>query len=403
MRGGEASPAPIRQARMARAVTTAAVAGLALLLGGCFGASAESVPTGSPSLGTPAPTSLPDTELTELATGLDDPSSLRVVPDGTILVTAGTEIIRIGPDHERVTVPHKLTDLSGDGAELLDLALSPTFPASPEFFLCYRTGTEIKVVPMSTDPELSVAQPGTPLLTGLPLPPSGRGGCKIDFGPDGYLYIGTSDGGNPTAPQDLTALGGKILRVDAATQQGPESNPFATRSDPVSKLVYSYGHREIVGLAWHPVTTALYAIDRGPGRQDEINAIVAGGNYGWNPASKSQTSYTTDGVPMTDLAITNVRPAAWNSGDASPGLGPAIFVRGSQWGVLTTDLGVSNTSGPRVLFVHVTGEILGPPVVLDSLNPVGPTRAIAQEDDGSLLVLTATNRPERLLRVTVPS
>ena len=67
----------------------------------------------------------------------------------------------------------------------------------------------------------------------------------------------------------------------------------------------------------------LYAIDRGPGRQDEINVVVAGGNYGWNPASASVTEYQTDGVPMTDLSIANARPAAYNSGDVGQQLGPA--------------------------------------------------------------------------------
>jgi quinoprotein glucose dehydrogenase len=103
---------------------------------------------------------------------------------------------------------------------------------------------------------------------------------RIAFGPDGLLYICTGETFRSGLAQDLNSLGGKILRV---TPEGgiPEDNPF--HGSPV----YSYGHRNPQGLAWHPKSGKLFASEHGPSGEfllfanDEINLITKGGNYGW--------------------------------------------------------------------------------------------------------------------------
>ncbi len=346
---------------------------------------------------------MPSTTRTVIAEGLGPATALEIAPDDTMLVTVGSEILSITPAGTRSTLRHDLTDVATSGAGLLDLALAPGFPATPEIYLCYRTDTDIRVVSMTTDRELTSARSGLALLTGLPLPRPGEVGCHIEFGPDAHLYIGTSDGGDPRAPQALESSGGKILRLDVASRRAPADNPFIDRSDPITQLVYSYGHRDITGLAWHPNSATMYAIDRGPNRENEVDVIVPGGNYGWDPASRSTSNYQTDGVPMTDLSISGARPAAWNSGTDSPGLGPALFVAGSQWGSLSCDLVISNTAGPRVLFLSVTGEVIDQPTTLPTVNPLGPTTDIDQDAAGNLLVIAASGDDERLLRLSVTS
>lgn len=105
-------------------------------------------------------------------------------------------------------------------------------------------------------------------------------GGRIAFGPDGMLYICTGDAGQAETAQDLDNLGGKILRLTSSGDI-PEDNPFE------GSPVYSLGHRNPQGLAWHPDTGDLFSSEHGPSGEfglrgkDIINLIEKGGNYGW--------------------------------------------------------------------------------------------------------------------------
>lgn len=79
---------------------------------------------------------------------------------------------------------------------------------------------------------------------------------------------------HPELAQDLTSLAGKILRIHRDGSI-PEDNPFP------GSPVYSWGHRNPQGLAWHPVTGALFSSEHGPSAHDELNRIEPGENYGW--------------------------------------------------------------------------------------------------------------------------
>ena len=98
---------------------------------------------------------------------------------------------------------------------------------------------------------------------------SRHSGCRLRFGPQGYLWIATGDATVGTAPQDLSSLGGKVLRVDAATGAAAASNPFGSR-------LYTYGHRNVQGLARRPGTHQMWAVEHGPRVDDEINLLSAG-------------------------------------------------------------------------------------------------------------------------------
>ena len=132
----------------------------------------------------------------------------------------------------------------------------------------------------------------------------------------------TGDGVVGTNPQDLSSLGGKILRIDPMTGAGAPGNPFGTS-------VYTYGHRHPQGLALRPGTSEMWSVEHGPDVDDEVNLLVAGGNYGWDPIP----GYWGANAPMTDLVkFPDAVEAKWSSG--FPTLAPSggIFLEGEVWG-----------------------------------------------------------------------
>ena len=131
-------------------------------------------------------------------------------------------------------------------------------------------------------------------------------------------------------PQDLTSLGGKLLRVDASTGAAAPGNPFGTR-------VYTYGHRNPQGLALRPGTDQMWAVEHGPTLDDEINLLVAGANYGWNPGAGYD-----ENVPMTDLdEFSAAREAHWSSGDRTLAISGGMFLEGDAWGAWDGRLAVA--------------------------------------------------------------
>ena len=117
---------------------------------------------------------------------------------------------------------------------------------------------------------------------------SGATAGRAEFGPDGMLYltVGDRDAGNTTddASYRMLAQGldnhvGKVLRL-RDDGSAPEDNPFFGRGDAKPEI-FSYGHRNAQGLAWHPETGELWATEIGPMAGDELNRLIPGGNYGW--------------------------------------------------------------------------------------------------------------------------
>jgi glucose/arabinose dehydrogenase len=111
---------------------------------------------------------------------------------------------------------------------------------------------------------------------------------RAEFGPDGmiYLTVGDRDAGNVTddasyrmLAQDLGVHVGKVLRL-RDDGRAPDDNPFVGRRDAKPEI-YTYGHRNVQGLDWHPETGELWATEIGPMAGDELNRLVPGNNYGW--------------------------------------------------------------------------------------------------------------------------
>src|SRR5919202_3772042 len=177
-------------------------------------------------------------ETSVLAKGLEVPWELVFTPDGDALVTERDSGRLLSVDSSgNVEELQRLPEAGGGEGGLLGIALSPEYESDGLIYAYYTTDEDNRVVRfrLGEDPE--------PIVTGIPFRSFHNGG-RIAFGPDGLLYVGTGDGGVPSNAQDLNSLGGKILRI---TPDGdvPSDNPFS------NSPVYSYGHRNVEGLAWN--------------------------------------------------------------------------------------------------------------------------------------------------------
>ena len=241
----------------------------------------------------PAP---PDIRVETWISGLEAPWSLVFLPDGRALVSERPGRIRLIRNGRLEETPYAVFETTrgasgvgdfflnlfarGEGG-LMGLAVHPHFPAEPYIYAMYTwrgvRGVRNRIVRLRDNGNHGVFD--KIVLGGVPGALFHNGG-RIAFGPDGMLYATTGEIFERRMAQDLKALGGKILRIDPDGRIPPD-NPFP------NSPVWSYGHRNPQGLAWHPKTGQLYQSEHGPsgevgfGAHDEINIIEKGRNYGW--------------------------------------------------------------------------------------------------------------------------
>ncbi len=225
-----------------------------------------------------------------VATDLAVPWDLAFLPDGRMLVTERSGRVLILPEKAQAVVIDSVTDV-GEGG-LLGIALDPDFDENSYVYLYYTYGSGTTLFNRISRFHFSgdALMDETYIVDGLPGAVIHNGG-RIRFGPDGMLYVSTGDASSGERAQDPEDLAGKILRYR------PDGSIPADNPDPESP-VYSLGHRNPQGLAWHPLTGDLYASEHGPRRQDEINRIAAGENYGW-PERTCETGHGEYQSPVT--------------------------------------------------------------------------------------------------------
>ncbi|AHH96979.1 PQQ-dependent sugar dehydrogenase [Kutzneria viridogrisea] len=297
------------------------------------------------------------------ASNLSVPWEIDFLPDATALITERSTFRVLRLSGSGASVLRRIQDAVGTGSTggLLGLAVSPHYESDKSVFVYYSTTVDNRVVRLTGD-SAPVA-----VLAGIPRGEAHNGG-RIAFGPDGYLYVATGDAMAGPRAQDLISLAGKILRITGDGRGAPD-NPF-----PTAPLVYSYGHRDVEGLAWDD-RGHMYATELGDEHWDEVNRIEPGRNYGW-PVCEGRCA-----VPNSSFVDPLIQ---WNTEEASPS--GAAYYHGNLY--------VAALKGQRMWRIPVLedGELGEPGSIYQ--NYFGRLRAVVAGPDDRLWFSTS-NRDQR--------
>nr|WP_239083848.1 PQQ-dependent sugar dehydrogenase [Asanoa ishikariensis] len=363
---------PSFRRRLRRGFAGGVVAALLFAAGGCAFGPPEPDAAGKPP-NLPKPSADPSktsggldqsVAVSVVAKGLEVPWGIAFLPDGGALVTERdtARIRKVGPESDtnglKVTTVQTLdgVDAQGEGG-LLGIAVSPKYASDKTIFVYYSTAQDNRVAKMTLG-----GQP-QPIVTGIPLSGIHNGG-RVEFGPDGFLYVTTGDASERGLAQDKASLGGKILRMTPDGKPAP-GNPFP------NSLVWSLGHRNVQGIAWD-AGKRLWATEFGQSTWDEINQIRPGKNYGW-PTVEGKAEGANQGKFVDPLVTWPTSESSCSGAAIIDRLLIAACLRGERlWAMELTD----------------SGTILGAPRALLQ-GEYGRLRAAVAAPDGSLWISTS--------------
>jgi aldose sugar dehydrogenase len=321
-----------------------------------------------------------------VAQGLEIPWSIVFPSAERILVSERTGTVRqiingeLSPDPVYFFEEARARDEAG----LMGLALHPDYANNGYIYACYTTsgsGADIisRVGRLTDDGDLLTFD--RVILDDIPAARF-HAGCRIQFGPDGMLYISTGDALNKDLPQNTDSLAGKILRLTAEGDI-PADNPFP------GSPTYSFGHRNPQGLAWDIKNDRMYSTEHGPSTfdgppgGDEINLIVSGGNYGWPLGSHDDVPQGTIGPLIQFTPAEAPASALFYDNDALP------FFKGSLF------FGALRGEGlMRVTFTENEDGELSISQAEKIIDDIGRVRDVTVGPDGSIY-FTTSNRDGR--------
>lgn len=385
--------------------TTSLSLSLAALAGGLLAGLAPSVADDAPpdrattASSEPTVRQAPRLRVRTVARGLEHPWDVQQGPAGRLLVSerdrARISVVRHGRRRTLANLSGSVWVSSETG--LMSLAVDAQRRV---VWACHGSttsdGHDVRVTRWRVDRRWRTLSHRRTVISGLPSSSGRHGGCRLllDRSSDALL-VGTGDAAVGSNPRDLDSLGGKVLRVDRTTGAPMPDNPYADATT-ARRFVWTYGHRNVQGLAQRR-DGSLWSVEHGSYRDDEVNLLVRGSDYGWNPVPGYDES-----VPMTDQSLPGTQQEAkWSSGQPTIATSGAAWVRGAQWGSLRGTLAVAALKGSEVLFLRFDGDgglaSVTRPVALARF---GRLRSVTAARNGDLLVTTDNGVRDRVLRVS---
>jgi glucose/arabinose dehydrogenase len=308
--------------------------------------------------------------------GLESPWDMAFLADGTMFFTEKCKGLSVRMPSGEVKALLGMSGSSGyastaddlfcEGqAGMMGVAADPNFAENRRIYVYSTSNMSTphtnRLMRLVVSEDFSGVSDRTDIVTDVPYKmaasdhpfggPGAHNGGRVRFSPgDGFLYLTTGDTHNGEVPQSPTIMGSKVLRIDT-DGNAAEGNAPPEGFDP---RTYTYGHRNVQGIAFHPVTNTPIVAEHGPWHSDEITALVNGGNGGWDPRPNmagrgdcpdNYCGYSPNQMegmnryeraaymPMTDLATyPDAMVPMWDNNGWSQGSGSAAFLVGEQWG-----------------------------------------------------------------------
>ena len=399
--------------------------GLWLMLAAALVAGAVAAQTAATAAATTA--HAPALQATEIMAGLRGPWDLAFAPGGAMLFTEKCHGLSVrlpdgsvrrlfgnGPDYALLAADLFCQGQSG----VHGIAVDPGFASGRRFVYLYSASNLSKdpranrVIRLAVAADWSRVSDRTDIVPDIAFKeaarlggPGAHSGGRLRFGPDGFLWITTGDNHEPDLPQDPKRLGGKVLRVDTDGRAAPGNHAPAG----FDARIYTFGHRNVQGIAFRPAgppgAGQAYTTEHGPNHSDEVTALVAGGNGGWDPRNRSglncRDGYcgyagTVKTMPMTDTErFAQAIAPVWNNQERSEGMGPAEFLSGAAWGAWNGQLAIGLMRAQRldILMLDAGGKSAG---VVTADLPATRWRSLVQGPEGALW---GSSDDGRILRV----
>jgi len=354
---------------------------------------------GTPSTPDPSPSS-DETSLrseyhplvvTTLFEGLTSPWGLAELPNGDVVITErGGSLRRLRMDGGTAAIAGSPSVSTAGQGGLLDIVLHPNFDDDPWIYLTYakpgpggNTATALARGRLNGDAlgdleELFVQNQ----FSG----PGRHYGSRIAWLPDGTLVMSIGDrGSDPPRAQDPLDHAGSIIRLNDDGSI-PSDNPFVGDPD-VADEIYSYGHRNIQGMVYDPISESLWASEHGPRGGDILHRVEPGMNYGWPIVTEGLDYGSQAPLPgSSPIAIDGVEPAFYGFGPtlAPSGLAVVTSERFSRW---RGNLLVGGLRGERVRRLLVdTARVLHDEELF--VMRFGRIRDVREAGDGTIFILT---------------
>ncbi|MGO0999565.1 PQQ-dependent sugar dehydrogenase [Lysobacter sp. CA196] len=347
---------------------------------------------------------LGEVRVTEIASGLEHPWAVALLPDGGFLVTERPGRLRHVAADGAISAP--ISGVPAVWAEgqggLLDVVLSPDFASSKRIYLSYAepgdngsAGTAVASATLGDAAlaDVKVIYQQQPKLVG-----PNHFGSRLAFDKQGHIFITQGERQQRMASQELDKLQGKLVRLNLDGSV-PEDNPFVGRQDARPEI-WSYGHRNMQSLAVDPRTGTVWEAEHGPRGGDEINLPQPGKNYGW--------PLITHGIDYSGLKISEAQgkekpglESPYHVWEKSPALSGMAFYTGQPGSPWNDSLFLGALADGSLIRLNLDGDkIVKEERLLKELD--WRIRDVRVSADGKVYVLTDENEG-KLLRLEPPT
>ena len=345
-------------------------------------------------------------EVTEVARGLEHPWAMTFLPDGSLLVTERAGRLRkVGTDGSISAPLAGVPTVFAEGqGGLLDVALSPNFANDQRVYLSYAepgengsAGTAVAYGTLGAAglENLKVIYQQQPKLVG-----PNHFGSRLAFDGQDHLFISQGERNDRPTSQKLDMLQGKLVRLDLEGNV-PKGNPFVGQAGARPEI-WSYGHRNMQGMAIDPRTGKLWQSEHGPRGGDEINLPQPGKNYGW-PIITHGINYSGMRIPEAIGSAKEGMEPPYHVWEKSPGLSGMAFYTGRPGNPWNDSLFLGSLAESNLIRLTLQGDkIVGEERLLKEAGErvrdvrVGPDDnlyVLTDEEDGKLLRIQPPKAP----------